>query len=135
MFIYYFRRWSNLLASHEDINQLQNIVNTELNELDIWFKANKLSLNVKKTNFINFSQTRKKTRNQNIMIDKQSLSQVQITKFLGVTVDEKLTWNQHINNTRTKSARTIGVINKLKHFLPQSSLLTLYNALVLPNLS
>ena len=126
---------TNLLLSHPDFHELQNTTNTELAKLSNWFKANKLSLNIKKTNFMTFSRVKHKHHNTNIFIDDQSIQQVDTTKFLGTIIDSKLNWTAHVNNVHVKVARPIGVLNKLKHFLPAITLKTLYNSLILPHLS
>lgn len=56
-------------------------------------------------------------------------------KFLGIHIDEHLTWKSHINHIRMKINKTLFVINQLKHFLPKSTLLNLYNALIQPHIS
>ena len=71
----------------------------------------------------------------NISLDNIALEQVTNIKFLGVNVDNKLTWKDHINNITKTISRNIGVINKLKCYLPSSTLLMLYSTLVLPYLN
>ena len=57
------------------------------------------------------------------------------TMFLGVKLDSKLSWSEHISYIRTKIAKNIGVINKVRHLLNQSTLKTLYYAFVYPYLT
>ena len=45
---------TNILFSHNDPNQVMEIVNNELKKLSSWFQANKLSISIKKSNFILF---------------------------------------------------------------------------------
>ena len=52
------------------------------------------------------------------------------TKFLGITIDEHLDWKVHIDNLSNKIARNVGVLNKLKHFLPAYIMKTLYSTLI-----
>ena len=52
------------------------------------------------------------------------------TTFLGITIDEHLDWKVHIDNLSNKIARNVGVINKLKHFLPAYIMKTLYSTLI-----
>ena len=54
--------------------------------------------------------------------------------FLGITIDEHLTWKSHVSKIYTKLNRSIGVLRRLQNFLPCSILKTLYNTLVLPHL-
>ena len=50
--------------------------------------------------------------------------------FLGITIDEHLDWKFHIDNLSDKIARNVGVLNKLKHFLPVYIMKTLYSSLI-----
>jgi len=74
--------------------------NVELDKRSEWFKSNRLSLNSKKTNYILFSP-KYKCRQQlinsfTIQIDGKTIDRVENARFLGVYIDEKLQWNEHI---------------------------------------
>ena len=71
----------------------------------------------------------------NIMFDNTPLEVVPFIKFLGITVDNKLSWKYHIDNSCKIISRNIGIINKLKFHFPPSSLLMLYSSLILPYLN
>ena len=73
---------TNVFVSHKDKDCLTNILNAELNKLSIWFRANRLSLNLKKTKFIVFKPCQKRT-NQTIqlLINSQKIDQVKETVF------------------------------------------------------
>ena len=68
-----------------------------------------------------------------VRINNQSIERVSEFNFLGLTIDEHLNWNAHIQKISNKIAKSIGIINRLKRYLPLSNLRTLYNALVLPH--
>ena len=68
-----------------------------------------------------------------VRINNQSIERVSEFNFLGLTIDEHLNWNAHIQKISNKIAKSIGIINRLKRYLPLSILRTLYNALVLPH--
>ena len=68
-----------------------------------------------------------------VRINNQSIKRVSEFNFLGLTIDEHLNWNAHIQKISNKIAKSIGIINRLKRYLPLSILRTLYNALVLPH--
>ena len=55
-------------------------------------------------------------------------------KYLGVFIDYKLSWNHHIDTVTLKISRTIGLLSKLRHFIPPYTLLQIYNSLVAPYL-
>ena len=72
-------------------------MNTELISLNNWFKANKLSLNTKKTFFMIFHRSRIKSNSiGSIIIDNTELIKVDYAKYLGVIIDHKLNWIEHI---------------------------------------
>ena len=56
-------------------------------------------------------------------------------KYLGILTDKNLSWKIHIDNVATKLSKTVGLIAKLRHFVPQHTLLNTYRALILPYLS
>ena len=111
---------TTILYSHKDINSKVNMVNEELKEVNIWFKANKLSINASKTIFLILGtphMTSTKAREElNVMLDNTALERVKFTKFLGLLTDECLTWKNHINCISKTISRNIGVMNKLKHY-------------------
>ena len=125
---------SNLFASHKDPQTLLNTVNTELKSVYNWIKANKLSLNLSKTNYMLFSNTINNLPGP-ITINNTDINKVQSMKFLGVHIDCKLSWKNHINQMCKVISRNIGVINRLKWTLPPKILLSLYSTLVLPHLT
>ena len=71
----------------------------------------------------------------NIDINGKSLQKVDCVKFLGVFIDSKLTWHEHIKYISTLVAKSVGILSKLKHILPRSILRSLYQTLVLPHLT
>ena len=122
---------SNLFFSHSNPNHLLNTINTELIQVSDWIKANKLSLNVQKTNYMIYSNTISSLPG-NIIFDNIAIQKVNSTKFLGVIIDNKLSWKLHIDNICKTVSRNVGVINKLKHFFPTRILFMLYSTLILP---
>ena len=126
---------TNLFMSHKDPVYLAASLNSELNKLSTWFKANKLSLNLKKTNFMLFKPRQKKYHFPlQICINEQRIEQVKETVFLGVVLDEHLSWKPHISQVARKISKSIGVINRARFFLPKPCLKTLYYCLVYPYL-
>ncbi len=126
---------TNLFFSGEDIDKLNYDVNKELIALSLWFKLNKLSLNIKKTNFMLFRSKSKRIRTDlRISIDGVEVLEVTKAKFLGVIINNTLTWNDHITMIKSKVVKNIGIIYRMKLFVPRSVLLSLYHALVEPYL-
>ena len=113
---------------------ISDTINEELSLIQEWLNINKLSLNVKKTKYMIFHHRQNRLRNEsvNLLINSQQIERVNSFNFLGLTLDEHMTWNAHIQSTSHKIARTIGVINRHKHFLPLNILRYLYNLRILP---
>ena len=126
---------TTILFSHSDYSSLVNILNKELVEVYSWFKSNKLSLNSSKTNYIIFSKSSISPSNSDIIINNESINRVLSTKFLGVIIDDKLSWTQHIFYISKVISRNTGVMSKLRSFLPSVTLTSLYNTLILPYLN
>ena len=128
---------TTILYSHKDINSKINVVNEELKEVSNWFKANKLSVNASKTNYMILGTPHMTSTkiSVNVMLDNTVLERVKFMKFLGVLIDECLTWKNHIDCISKTISRNIGVMYKLKDFIPICILHTLYCTLILPYLN
>ena len=121
---------TSLFHAHTDFDTLIEEINEELQKITTWFHTNKLSLNKKKSNFIIFLPKGKtyNTDNVKININGNEIKQVNCTTFLGLYIDEHLSWAQHksIDYLSKKIARNVGILRKLKHFLPVYIMNTLY---------
>ena len=133
---------TNLIYADKNLRALEKTVNDELKNVYDWLSSNKLSLNTKKSNFVIFHPYQKKlTYKPNInMFDnalKQNLSLEckDFIKYLGVLMDKNLTWKQHIEHVLSKISKTVGMIAKIRHFVPKHTLINIYNSLILPYLS
>ena len=126
-----------ILRQLSQFNTNITITNIALRRLSEWFASNRLSLNINKTNFILFCPKQKKYDNSKlkIFIDDLQIKQVTHAKFLGVQIDQNLTWNKHIDTVAINIAQNIGIIRRVKDSIPHSYLLTLYNTLILPYIS
>ena len=99
-----------------------------------WFLANKLVLNVSKTHFMTFGNN-SNISNVDLVINGLEIEQLKTVKFLGVFIDEDIKWKSHVSNILTNVSINVGIINKMRDYLPQHILLLLYNSLVLPHLN
>ena len=70
-----------------------------------------------------------------ICINGKEIKQVQQVTFLGIIIDQHLTWKYHINCISNKISKVIGVLNRLKYILPLRILVNLYNTMILPYLN
>ena len=111
---------------------MTEIINADLQKISEGFKANKLTVNPSKSNIIiippklNQLPLTIKTYLNNTLIP-QTLA----ANYMGITIDSTdLKFFYHIVLLEHKISRTIGILSKLRHFLPQSALLKIYYALI-----
>ena len=127
---------TNLFCSNDNMKVLIKEINEGLSKLKKWFAVNKLSLSIEKTNFINFSKGKNNIdKDINIRIGNENVKRVDSTKFLGIIIQENLSWKMHIDKICSKMMKAIGIMNRMKSFLPQNSLRMLYNTLVVPHMT
>ncbi len=119
----------------QDLDDLYTTVNSDLSQLTDWFRANQLSVNPSKTKSILFSkQKHVDLMNRSLVIDKEKLECVTNTKFLGIFIDEHMTWEYHIKHCQKKISSGVYAINISKHVLAETHLKTLYYSLIHPYL-
>ena len=70
--------------------------------------------------------------NSELFIDDNVIAKVHSSKFLGIIIDQKLKWQEHLNAVANKVSKSLGEIYKMKNILPMSILPMLYSTLILP---
>ena len=129
---YLFADDTNIYFESSDLSNLIKIVNRELRSVKKWLDANKLSLNIDKTNYIIFHSSSVKVPSDAVIkIGKKSIKRVKFVKFLGLLLDEHLSWKYLLSELSKKLARTCGMFFKIRNLLPLDVLICLYNALFL----
>ena len=121
-------------VSGPDLEQMFDLANSELKKAAVWFKANKLTLNVKKTKFMIFSDTNSNVGTNTLYIGNQRVEQVGTNFeekyfFVGHVLDDKLSWEGHLEHISKKLASANFGINSSKNLLPYKIRRTLYYSL------
>ena len=124
---------TNAFMKGTDIDNTIDCLNDELAKVAKWFDANQLSLNVKKTNYMIFSN-RTLNRTKSVHIKGEKLEQVFFTKFLGVIRDCKLTWKEHIMYLKNKISKCIGILRKVNRIFSSTLKMKLYKTFIQPQL-
>ena len=115
--------------SIEDIELRGKAIMTQLTN---WFKANKLTLNSEKSSFTIFKSSKKVIPNIPNQIEflNQHIKRTSQIKFLGIMVDENLTFNEHVNDICNKLKRLFHIFYNIRDYLSKENIKTIYYALI-----
>ena len=126
---------TTVYCHNSNVNEALQVASSELNRVADWLAANKLSLNINKTKLLVFDNSRGDNPHFFLNFKGTIIKNSNFTKFLGITIDSKLSWKNHIDNVAKSVSRIVGVMNRLRYYLPSKILLTIYNSLVVPHLT
>ena len=128
---------TNILYENTDASAIIKTINMEMPKIMEWFKSNKLHINVNKTVAMLFH-----TRQKRVNIDENSIAIdgninpfTTNTKFLGINIDNNLTWKAHINHITTEISKRVGVLSRPSKELSYNILILIYNTILLPYLT
>ena len=126
---------TTLYSSSTSTAELYTKVNEDLNRVRDWLLANKLSLNVTKTEYM-FLTTNFRLSNlgkdQAIKIGKNQIERVKSTKYLGVYLNENLKWSDHVNQLCSKVNKSIRALKQARDYASLDILNIIYKSLIQP---
>ena len=125
---------TNIFCSSTSLHDLQDTINWELDKLFVWFSVNRLSLNLGKTNYMLF-RSRPPDNELALKINNVVLPRVAATKFLGIIIDDKLSWKPHIQSVKSKLSSVLSIMYKASKLINTTGMYTLYCSLFHPYLS
>ena len=121
---------THLSYASKKLDTIESVINCELKQSTKWLRSNKLSLNSGKPELAIFrSKTKKELDEITIKINKSKLSPVPNVNYLGVVLDEFLSWDAHVNQLCKNLAQTNGILSKLRHYVPQKTCISVYFSL------
>ena len=124
---------TNIYCESSDVVDIQKTVNKELRNVREWLEANRLVLNIEKTNFVIFYSPRNKPdMNFVLKFGRKKIIQETCVKFLGLLLDSHLSWKPHITELAKKLSRTVGLFYKIRHYAPEDTLKLLYYCIFFP---
>ena len=127
---------TNLTLSAKTLTELKQALTPELNNLSCWLKANRLSLNVAKTELMIIGSRQRlsvQCDDLEIKIDDQIIKRVDHTKSLGLTIDDHLSWRKHVDEICKKVSSAIGALKRVRPFISKETATQIYNALIMPH--
>ena len=117
-----------------DTKSIADTMNKEIPKVTEWFNSNKLYINTNKTVAMHFC-TRQRTLTISeslININGDTIPFSTCTKFLGINIDNNLTWKLHINYIKKNMSKGVVKIQHLSKELPKNILTLIYKTLILP---
>ena len=124
---YHFADDTNLLCSGKSMKHLRKAVNKDLKSLYSWRCANRLSLNVDKTEFVIFQSRRQNPRERiTLKLNNKTIYESFKLKYLGLILDHQLNWKAQITELSKKLSRAVGLMYKIRHYCPDEVTRTIY---------
>ena len=130
-----FANGTNLFCTGKNLKDVVSQINVEIGKVYCWVKAKKLSLDIDKTNFMLFTPKHFTCSMDDLLVNGNRITEVNGTKYLGVIIDNKLTWCPHIMYISEKIAKWIGIILKARKVFDNETLFSLYYTFVYPYLN
>lgn len=127
-FINMFADDAALYVTGSDFNEVKTSLQKNVNNVHGWYTTNRLALNVPKTNVMLITNSNRLNDNRklDICIEEQLLEQVKSSCYLGVHVDENLTWNVHVRNLTRVLSYKLYTLSKASKFMNSTLLNTIY---------
>ena len=124
---------TSIFSVVSDKHTSATILNDDLAYIQQWAYQWKMSFNPdesKQAKEVVFSRKLNKPIHPDISFNEVNVQKTEAQKHLGLVLDEKLNFNQHINNMINKATKGISILRKLRFYIPRSSLLTLYKSFI-----
>ena len=124
-----------LFLTAKNVVDLEIIGNSELSSLKNWMDTNKLTVNPTKSKLIVVNPKLRAPQIQfSLLYENTCIGNDKSLKYLGVELDQELNFLPHLNKIENKLSQNVGIITKLKHYLPNSALLMLCYSIVYPHI-
>ena len=124
-----------IYVSNHNVNEIENCLNEDLVSLTKWLDNNLMKANVSKTKVMLLGTPNKtsKCNHINVLMNGTAVENVNTFKYLGVTIDANLKWNDQVKNICRKVSNSLGIMRRIKQYVPQKSLISIYNTMILPH--
>lgn len=121
---------TTLITSMNVMEKHPHKINKELENISTWLKINRLTVNTKKTKFMIFQNAIRNHLPMCLLLNGERIESVNSFNYLGITIDTKLTFKEHINKVSHSIARMIGCLRAIKRYLSEHVLRKIYMALI-----
>ncbi len=117
---------TSIIVSNADLQEFQNNASLIMNKTIKWFQSNLLTLNSKKTHFLQFFTQKKNDMSIQIVVPNSIILNVNSTKFLGLTIDSSLSWKDHNSDLTSKLNKACFAVRAIKPVMSSNVLRTVY---------
>ena len=126
---------TNFSISHQNYSEMIPVLNNELTKVHDWTLSNRLTINFDKTELLLFTNRDVPIDVASVQLNGNNLEFRNHARFLGVIVDDRMNFKEHISHVLGKISKHAGILFRIKNNLPTSARISYYNAFVLPYLS
>ncbi len=125
---------TTLYTSHNNIETLKYNIQNDLIKINNWCESNNMALNSKKTKIMTFGRKKmvNNTKTIEIEINNTKLQMVNNYRYLGMTLDECLNYNNYIKKILSSVAHKMYLMKRVKQYLTEKSCLLIYKSFILP---
>lgn len=125
---------TTIFYNGKNLSEIRSNMISDLDLIYDWLKFNKLSLNISKSSFMFISKQNLTVDKDPIIINGNKINYSNCIKFLGLYIDEQLTWKIHINKIKEKIIPYVGILSKVRHYLPLKYLKLIYYSFIYSHL-
>ena len=128
---------TTLIISAKSYSELYKFMNEDLKNLHKWLCLNKLTLNASKTKYMIYSISSRSANipsELSVTIDNDPIERVENYTFLGIKINQYLSWKHHMSDILSKIQRNLGIVRKIARFLDRHSLFQLYHSLIMSHI-
>ena len=128
---------TTLIVTAKTYEDLYRFVNEDLSALSKWLCLNKLTMNIKKTKYITYSLSKRTALQRDdlkVFLNGATIEKVDTFKYLGIYIDEHLTWKPHMNKILSKIRGNLGVVRRISCFLTRRTLIQLFHSMIMSHI-
>ena len=116
-----------------EFDEVFRVMNAGLSAVDGWLIANRLSRNVAKTSYMLITN-RTPPQNITLQIRGTNIEGQTKAKFLGVVIDNRLNFKDHVDSVCNRLSRSLGIMYRISPFIPKTVMLSLYYSIFYPHM-
>ena len=124
-----------LFVSGKSIQEVEKELNSDIENASKWYQDNFLIANKDKYQAMVIRENKPNDKEIEVKVNEMEIEQTSSMKLLGVSIDDRLNFTEHIKNVSTRASQRVGVIFRLRNLIPTETKLLLYKTAILPHLT